>query len=54
MNIHLYGRLLQHYFSFRNVCLETVTQFLNHKDECDFNSNTTEDILQNGRCKMIV
>lgn len=38
---------------FRNLCLETVVRFVNHQNKCDFNENTAEKILQDGRLFMI-
>lgn len=40
--------------TFRDLCLETAVQFIDHQDKCEFNLNTAEDILQDGRLFMII
>lgn len=34
---------------FRNLCLKTVEQFINHEDKCDFKISTAQNILQDGK-----
>lgn len=34
---------------FRNLCLKTVEQFINHEDKCDFKIRTAQNILQDGK-----
>lgn len=39
---------------FRNLCLKTVEQFINHEDKCDFKINTAQNILQDGKFIIIM
>lgn len=59
MNIRVYffieWQIINNNFSpFRDLCLETVLRFINHRDKCEFNLSTAEDILQDGRLIIIM
>lgn len=56
MNIQLLDVVWQIilFFSFRNLCLETVNRFIDYEWKCDFGLDTEKNILQNGRFFKII
>lgn len=56
MNIQLLDVVWQItlFFSFRNLCLETVNRFIDYEWKCDFGLDTEKKILQNGRIFKII
>lgn len=42
------------FFSFRNLCLETVVRFTYHQAICDFDSSTAKSALKDGRLIIIM
>lgn len=56
MNIQLLDVVWQItlFFSFRNLCLETVNRFIDYEWKCDFGLDTEKNILQSGRFFKII
>lgn len=57
INIHVYNSMAENnivFFSFRNLCLETVVRFTYHQAICDFDSSTAKSALKDGRLIIIM
>lgn len=54
MYIILWQKITLFFFSFRNLCLETVVRFTYHQAICDFDSSTAKNALKDGRLIIIM